>query len=295
MRRITMKEVTLSNGETAAYRERDGGERKVLLIHGNMTSSKHWDLVYENMDPLFKVYAVDLRGFGNSSYHRPIQSIKDFSDDVKLFCDAIGLRDFVLVGWSMGGTVSMQFAADNPGYCHKLILLASASTRGYPFYGKTSNDQEVHRVKSFEETKMDLIRTIPVQSAYEGGDTEFLQLVWNASIYTQNKPAPERYNEYLHDMLTQRNLAEVYYALNIFNISRQHNGLAEGDGKAEQINVPVLVLHGDRDLVITKEMNDELLMDLGENGKFVELKDCGHSPLIDDLDQLLKAITEFLI
>ena len=29
-----------------------------------MTSSKHWDLVLENMDAEYKLYALDLRGFG---------------------------------------------------------------------------------------------------------------------------------------------------------------------------------------------------------------------------------------
>src|SRR3954452_2341820 len=86
---VTMKEVILPNGETLAYRERDGGELKVLLIHGNMTSSKHWDIVLDRMDAKYKLYAVDLRGFGNSSYKNPIMSIKDFSDDVKLFVDEI--------------------------------------------------------------------------------------------------------------------------------------------------------------------------------------------------------------
>ena len=111
-----MKEVQLTNGETIAYREREGGEKKVLLIHGNMTSSKHWDLVLDNMAEEFKLYALDLRGFGNSSYNQLITSIKDFSDDVKLFVDEIGLKDFAIVGWSTGGAVAMQFAADYPDY-----------------------------------------------------------------------------------------------------------------------------------------------------------------------------------
>src|ERR671926_1254173 len=93
MVKVTMKEVHLPNGETLAYREREGGEQKVLLLHGNMTSSKHWDLVYENIDAKYKLYAVDLRGFGQSTYNHLITSIKDFSDDVKLFVDAIGLKD----------------------------------------------------------------------------------------------------------------------------------------------------------------------------------------------------------
>ncbi|WHY76584.1 alpha/beta hydrolase [Neobacillus sp. WH10] len=291
---ISMKEVLLPNGETLVYREREGGEIKVLLIHGNMTSSKHWDLVLNNMDTKYKLFAVDLRGFGGSSYNNLIMSIKDFSDDVKLFVDEIGLKDFAVVGWSTGGAVAMQFAADYPGYCNKLVLLASESTRGYPFDGKINEIDEPRRFALHEEIKKDLIRTIPVQTAYDTNDTALLKLIWNAVIYTHNQPAPELYDEYVQDMRTQRNLAEVHHSNNTFNISRHHNGLVEGNGKVDLIKVPVLVLQGDRDMVILKEMTKELVEDLGEKAVYIELKDCGHSPLVDDLPQLLKAMTGFL-
>ncbi len=291
---VTMKEVLLPNGETLAYREREGGEVKVLLIHGNMTSSKHWDLVIDNIDEKYKVYAVDLRGFGNSSYHNRIMSIKDFADDVKLFVDELGLKDFALIGWSTGGGVAMQFAADYPGISNKLILLESVSTRGYPYDGKTNEAEEVRRLKTFDEVKNDILRTIPIQAAYDTNDAPLLKLIWNSVIYTHNQPDEKHYDEYVQDMRTQRNFAEVYHALNTFNISRHSNGLVEGNGKVDKIDIPVLVLRGDRDLVIPKEMNDEILEDLGGKATFVELKNCGHSPLIDNLPQLLKVITQFL-
>jgi pimeloyl-ACP methyl ester carboxylesterase len=291
---VTLKEVQLTNGETIAYREREGGEKKILLIHGNMTSSKHWDLVLNNMAEEFKLYALDLRGFGNSSYNQLITSIKDFSDDVKLFVDEIGLKDFAIVGWSTGGAVAMQFAADYPDYCNKLILLASESTRGYPFDGKLNENDEPRRFSRYEDIKYDLIRTIPVQAAYDTNNVELLKLIWNAVIYTKNQPVPDIYDEYVQDMRTQRNLAEVHHSNNTFNISHHHNGLVEGNGLVDQINVPVLVLRGDRDFVITAEMTRELVEDLGAKAKFVELKDCGHSPLVDDLPQLLKEMTDFL-
>jgi len=291
---VTMKEVHLSNGETLAYREREGGEQKVLLIHGNMTSSKHWDLVYENIDAKYKLYAVDLRGFGQSTYNNLVLSIKDFSDDVKLFVDAIGIKDFAIVGWSTGGAVSMQFVADYPGYCNKLILLASESTRGYPFDGKLHENDTPRRFVLHEEIKKDVTKTIPVQTAYDTNNTELLKLIWNAVIYTHNQPSPELYKEYLQDMRTQRNLAEVHHSNNTFNISHHHNGLVEGNGKVDDINVPVLVLRGERDYVVTAEMTQEILEDLGSKAKFIELKNCGHSPLVDDLTQLLSVITDFL-
>ncbi len=58
--------------------------------------------------------------------------------------------------------------------------------------------------------------------------------------------------------------------------------------------LPALVLRGDRDNVITKEMTEEIVEDIGENATFVELKNSGHSPLIDDVDQLLQTMTSFL-
>lgn len=296
MASIKLKSVKLANGETLGYREREGGDQVVLLIHGNMTSSKHWDLVLENMGSDYKLYAVDMRGFGISTYMEPVHSIKDFSDDIKLFVDELGLKDFTIMGWSTGGAVGMQFVADNPGYCDKLILLASASTRGYPFFDLDENGQVdiTKRLVSKEDIGRDKARTIPVQNAYDTNDKAYLKALWNMMIYLRNQPDEKKYDEYVEDMLTQRNLADVYYSLNTFNISKHHNGLNEGSGLVDQIAIPVLVLRGDEDLVISETMAKEITEDLGENTTFVELKECGHSPLVDNLEQLLIVISEFL-
>lgn len=293
---VEMKKVDLPNGETIAYREREGGVKNVLLIHGNMTSSKHWDLLIDKMDPAYKIYALDMRGFGESSYYKPNMSIKDFSDDVKLFVDELGLKGFSIIGWSTGGAVGMQFAADYPGYCEKLILLASASTRGYPFFGTSPEGlpDVNNRIASFEDVKADMGKTVAVQTAYDQQNREFLKAMWNMLIYTNRQPDEEHYEEYVDDMLTQRNLAEIYHSLNTFNISAVNNGLMEGTNQVKDIQIPVLVLRGDRDLVVTQRMTEEIVEDFEGRAKFVELKDCGHSPLVDDLAQLQLHIEEFL-
>lgn len=293
---VEIKKIDLPNGETIAYRERDGGVKNVVLIHGNMTSSKHWDLLIDKMDPEYKIFALDLRGFGESSYHEPIMSIKDFSDDVKLFVDAIGLKDFALIGWSTGGAIGMQFVADYPGLCEKLVLLASASTRGYPFFGTSPEGlpDVNNRLVAYEDVKADTGKTIAVQTAYDHQNRGFLKAMWNMLIYTHRHPEESHYDEYVNDMLTQRNLAEVYHSLNTFNISAVNNGLKEGTDQVKDIEIPVLVLRGDRDLVVTERMTAEIIEDFEGRAKFVELKDCGHSPLVDDLEQLQQQIEGFL-
>ncbi|MED3798159.1 alpha/beta hydrolase [Lysinibacillus capsici] len=291
-----VKTIQLANGETMAYRKRSGGGHPLVLVHGNMTSSKHWDILMDALDEKYTIYAIDLRGFGESSYLKPITAIKDFSDDVKLFVDALQLQSFDMIGWSTGGAVCMQFVANYPGHCQRLILLASASTRGYPFYTDlgTGNPASFKRAYHYEEVLVDTSKTKLIQGFYDEKNAEGLQSIWNALIYTHHRPNEGKYQEYVEDMLTQRNLAEVYHALNTFNISAVDNEVAKGSREAMLLHIPILVLRGDRDLVITEEMNTELLQDLGKTAQFVGLKDCGHSPLIDDLAQLTAEIEAFL-
>ncbi len=291
-----MRSVQLTNGEKISYRVRRGGKEVVLLLHGNMTSSKHWDLVLESFDENYTLYAVDLRGFGKSTYMSPIESIRDFSDDVKDFVDTLELDSFSMIGWSMGGAVAQQFCADYPGYCQRLVLLASASTRGYPFYGTGADGlpDVNHRLTTYEEVKQDAGKTIAVQGAYDRQDKEFLRLLWNSLIYTQKQPPKQRYDAYLEDMLTQRNLAEVYQALNRFNISSTYNGLVEGTNQVKDIDIPILVLRGDQDLVVTEQMIKEILGDYGDQAVYKELSGAGHSPLVDNLAGLLQTIELFI-
>ncbi|GGA27915.1 intracellular short-chain-length polyhydroxyalkanoate depolymerase [Psychrobacillus lasiicapitis] len=293
---MSLSKVQLQNGEQLAYRERPGGEEVIVLVHGNMTSSKHWDVLIDKLDAKYKVYAIDLRGFGESTYHTRIKGIKDFSDDLKEVIDALQLKHFNLIGWSTGGAICMQFAVDYPGYCEKLILLASASTRGYPFYATNLDGTPnlANRFQTIEEIENDPAKTIPMQGLYDMKNKAGLRAVWNAAIYTHNQPKEEDYDAYLDDMLTQRNLADVYHALNTFNISSVDNQAAKGTNQAKDITIPVLILRGDRDFVVTEEMTQEIVTDLGENATYIPLTNCGHSPLIDDLEQLTNRIENFI-
>ncbi|WP_432357591.1 intracellular short-chain-length polyhydroxyalkanoate depolymerase [Sporosarcina sp. UB5] len=294
--KVKLPKVELKNGEQIAYRERGGGEQVVILVHGNMTSSKHWDVLMDAMDAKYKIYAPDLRGFGESTYNERVTGISDFSEDLAGFIDALELENFHLVGWSTGGAVCMQYVADHPGKCEKLVLLASASTRGYPFYGTKedgSPDLE-HRLQTIEDVEQDAGKTLAIQGLYDTENREGLKAVWNTLIYTYKQPEAAKYDEYVDDMLTQRNLADVYHSLNTFNISPHYNGVNEGSDQAKGIDIPVLVLRGDRDYVITAQMTDEIIEDLGDNATFISLENMGHSPLVDNLEQLTKTIETFL-
>lgn len=291
-----MNKVKVKTGEEIAYRERKGSGKKLVLIHGNMTSSKHWDILMENLPEDYHLLAPDMRGFGKSSYNNRFDSLEDLALDLIDLIDQKNFNNYNLIGWSTGGGVAMEIAAKLPDQVKKLILLESVSTRGYPIFKKNENGQPIpgELLKSKEEIASDPVQVLPVLTAQENNDKDTMRQIWNSLIYTDNQPEEEKYEEYLEDMMTQRNLIDIDYALANFNLSDQHNGLQTGNNKAEKIAVPTLILQGDQDKVVPMEMAEAIKEDIGNNAEIQILKNCGHSPLIDDLDQLIEAITSFL-
>jgi pimeloyl-ACP methyl ester carboxylesterase len=292
--------VDVPTGETIAYRVRegeatdDGGPLPVVLLHGNMTSSVHWDIVFEELDPRYTLYAMDMRGFGESTYETRVDSLSEFAADVEGFVDALDLDRFHLVGWSTGGGVAMEYAADHADRVARVVLVAPASTRGYPIYRKDEEGRPTDEpLTTKEEIANDPVQVAPLLAAYENEDREALRTIWNSLIYTDRQPDEERYERYVDDMLTQRNLVDVDYALAQFNISEHETAYGPGDGRASDVTPPTLVLRGERDLVISESMAEEVVADL-PNARFVELADAGHSPFVDDVDAVVSEIESFL-
>lgn len=292
---IMLKSIKIKNGETIGYRECGHGDKVMVLVHGNMVSSKHWDVFMEAMPDEYKIYALDLRGFGMSSYNNPINSIKDFSEDLKLFLDELGIKGFYLGGWSTGGGVSMQFAANYSDYVKKLVLIESVSVKGYPIYLLDENRRRLSDkpIQSKEVLEKDPINMLPLVEAYKNKDKNFFQAFWNGVIYTHNKPPHSKYKEYLEDMLTQINTVDVHWAILKFNISHENNGVTEGTGEVDNIKVPTLIVQGERDKVVTPKRGKEIKNAMGDNATYLSL-DCGHSPFIDCLDILVENVIKFI-
>ncbi|MFW5842266.1 MAG: alpha/beta fold hydrolase [Bacillota bacterium] len=137
MTEILRKEIRIASKETLSYREREGGKDILVLIHGNMSSSRSFDLLMETIDPAFTIYAVDMRGFGNSSYFSKVSSIKDLSNDIEGFRKALKIDTFHLLGWSLGGNVAMQYTLDHQAHVKTLVLLSSGPASGMPVHKRT--------------------------------------------------------------------------------------------------------------------------------------------------------------
>jgi 2-hydroxy-6-oxonona-2,4-dienedioate hydrolase len=296
LKEFGIKTVQLSNGETLGYRECGKGEKILVLVHGNMSSSKHWDLLMEQLEESYKIYAVDMRGFGVSTYNNQVNSLLDFAEDIREFTKLLNLEKFSMIGWSTGGGVIMEYAARYPEQVENLVLVESVGVKGYPMLKKDGAGKIIpgELIKTREEVAEDVVQVTPVLQALKNKDKSFYRMVWDLSIYTHNKPEEERYEQYLEDMLTQRNLVDVDYALITFNLTEESNGVVEGSGKAKDIKAPTLILQGERDYVVPPAFGVEIEKHI-KNSKLVMLSDCGHSPFVDCLDMVVSEIKAFIL
>jgi pimeloyl-ACP methyl ester carboxylesterase len=70
-----------------------------------------------------QVVYLDLRGHGRSAWGDPADwSFEVCADDLRAFCDALGIVSPVVYGHSMGGFVAMLYGARHPGHAGALAL-----------------------------------------------------------------------------------------------------------------------------------------------------------------------------
>lgn len=103
----------------------DGGTT-VILIHGLGGSVEDWTLNIYALGEHHRVYAIDLVGFGRSDKPSVPYSVSYLAQFVYDFLEAQEVDQANLIGHSMGGGVTLQFAIEFPDKVQKLVLVASA-------------------------------------------------------------------------------------------------------------------------------------------------------------------------
>jgi pimeloyl-ACP methyl ester carboxylesterase len=94
----------------------DGGRGDtVLLLHGIFAEKDHWVEFARSLTPHYRVIALDIPGFGESS--RLASHSYEYADQVRLleeFVEQLGLQHVHLAGSSMGGTIAALYAIKFP-------------------------------------------------------------------------------------------------------------------------------------------------------------------------------------
>jgi pimeloyl-ACP methyl ester carboxylesterase len=112
------------HGRRAVYRVAGSGP-PVVLIHGMLNSSGHWQAVAQRLAANHTVIAPDLIGHGDSAAPRGDYSLGAHAASIRDLLAAIGIERATIGGHSLGGGVAMQFFYQFPERVERLVLVSS--------------------------------------------------------------------------------------------------------------------------------------------------------------------------
>ena len=278
--------------ETLAYLD-EGQGPVVVMVHGNMSSSVHYEPLITRIKDKYRCIAVDLRGFGDSSYNNRFDTLEELADDVAAFTDTLGIDSFYLIGWSNGGGVSLRLCAKYPEKVKKFFDIEGAGLKGYPLYKKENYQSTGKPYANKEEMAGDPMQVAPVLGIFAKGDAAMMTAIWDATIYTVNKPTREQNDLWMSETLKQRNLVDLDWALATLNMSDEYTPYGKGDGSIKNIKCPVALTMAEKDIVVPDYMVLDNYNALGSLATLLPYENCGHSPMVDCPDKLAEDVCKF--
>lgn len=102
-----------------------GSGPPVVLVHGMLNSSSHWQSVALDLAREHTVIAPDLIGHGDSAAPRGDYSLGAHAASIRDLLTALGVERATIVGHSLGGGVAMQFFYQFPARVERLVLISS--------------------------------------------------------------------------------------------------------------------------------------------------------------------------
>lgn len=157
----TISDVTIGyapvNG-LAMYYEIHGSGQPLVLLHGSfMSITTNWGQLLPALAEHRRVVVVELQGHGRTAdIDRPF-TFEQMADDVAALLQYVDIERADIFGYSMGGSIAIQFAIRHPSMVRKLVIVSASFTHdgSYP---------EVH--KGIEAITPELFTGSPIEADY---------------------------------------------------------------------------------------------------------------------------------
>jgi pimeloyl-ACP methyl ester carboxylesterase len=111
----TKKTLRAADGVNIIYEVRGKGDTALVFLHGWCGDREYWKHQVEPFAADYRVVTLDQAGHGESGKDRKEWTVESLAGDVEALVKELGLRRVILVGHSMGGSVSLAAAKRMPG------------------------------------------------------------------------------------------------------------------------------------------------------------------------------------
>lgn len=251
-----------------------GSGKPVVLLHGFGASSYSFSRIIPALSKHYKVYAVDLKGFGDSPRpddHR--YSVYDQAVLVERFLKTHHLDHVIVIGHSYGGGVALSLALMDPARIDKMVLIdAAAYAQQLPKLIRWLQIPVVGPLAFYL-----LPASYEVEDSYRYAFYDDRKIPKDIiKVYTENLRKPGAKRVYLE-------ASHVLIPEDIDCVSRYYR----------QIRIPTLILWGANDIVIRPSRAYRLHRDL-RNSRLVIIPRCGHIPQEECPEAVVKALEKFM-
>jgi pimeloyl-ACP methyl ester carboxylesterase len=258
-------------------------KRTLLLLHGGPGFDHSiYRPAYSALADIAQVIFLDHRGNGRSQ-DGPSEAwnLAQWGDDVRAFCDVLGIVNPIVLGASFGGMVALAYATRYPAHPSKLVLISTEAAGG------THRDRRVELFERFGGPEVGALarrRFLEVQGHIDQASLD----AWRRlafPLYTRTPRDPD---------MARRAVSR----------SEVQHWFTKPDGESHTFNMfpdlcriqcPTLVLGGEDDPMLPIECQADIAAALPAHlVRFERFADCGHAVVPDAPERAMAVIRDFI-
>ena len=237
----------------------------MVFIHGLSDSLLYWEFLAGKLKNDYQILRIDLRGHGQSELGNEEITTDTYVNDLKDLLDELGISNVNLVGFSLGGTVALDFTLKYPQMVDSLVLMCS-------FHKATDGLKDT--LSQFRD-------------ALNVGFDEFYDLILPMTLCPDVIEENKMEMEILKEMASQNANVEAYIKANdtCFEFNVEEN--------LSEIDIPVLILSSKFDDIATSDIEEDLHRKI-EGSELIVLDNVKHNLLVGENNgKILAILKEF--
>ncbi|MFA5403710.1 MAG: alpha/beta fold hydrolase [Ignavibacteria bacterium] len=256
-------------GKAKIYYEEKGEGVPLIMIHGGFINRKMWDDQFDYFSKDYRVIRYDVRNHGLTTSDLDVYTNYD---DLNNIMEKLKIDKAVIMGLSMGGMITIDFAIAHP---EKVIAIIPVST-GLSGFDKKDKDWQ-----NFEKN---------VNRAFEKEDNELATEYMLRSWTDGPKRTPEQMDKILREKVKTM-LLETFEKWDS-RIRLQKLSPPAVD-RLSEIKVPVLTIYGDIDMQGIIDIADKIEKEIPLSKKYI-IKNAAHMVNMEFPDEFNEIVSKFL-